>query len=253
MKKYLLTALAGAILAAACGEPSSPSGTLPVVQNARIIEELCKGDTIVVGWDPLDVPVDGYHIYFSPLEVSWDEYLSEDTTYTHIAGSTGYYYVKASEGLNYSSDNSNRVDTRTTVNLGDFELRFGAGESNGIVFGENGAVMGDASSDSFAQDIYVGEANSLIYLYSGDSNPDSFPGGSSTRMVLKGCHGNEAPEPGSSEWVDSVQVTGVNWLFLELENGHYIELVVDSVYTNGADISSFEYQSIEAVRLFNML
>jgi hypothetical protein len=255
MKKYLWAALAGVIMAAACGEPSSPSGTLPVVQNVRIIEELCKGDTIVIGWDALDVPVDGYHIYYSPLMVPWSdtEFLSEDTTYTHIAGSTGYYYVKASDGLNYSSGNSNMTDTRTSVVLGDYELRFGAGESNGIVFGENGAVIGDAASGTFAQDIYIGEANSLIYLYSGDCDPDSFPGGSSTRLVLKGYHGNEAPEPGSSEWVDSLQVTGVNWVFLELENGHYIEMIVDSVYTNGADISSYEYQSIEAVRLFNML
>lgn len=253
MRKYVLPILAAAILAAACGEPSTPSGTLPVVQNVRIIEELCKGDTIVVGWDPLEVPVDGYHIYFSPLEVSWDEYLTEDTLYTHIAGSSGYYYVKASEGLNYSSDNSNRVDTRATVNLGDFELRFGPGASNGIIFGENGAVTGDASSDSFAQDIYIGEVDNLVYLFSGDAHPDSFPGGNPTMLVLKGCHGNEAPEPSSSEWVDSVQVNGADWIFLRLENGHYLELIVDSVYTDGADISSYQYQPIESVRLFNML
>jgi hypothetical protein len=253
MKKYLFAALAAAALIAACGEPSSPSGTLPVVQNVRIIEELCKGDTVVVGWDALEVPVDGYHIYYSPLAVTWSEFLSEDTTYTHIAGSTGYYYVKASEGLDYSSDNSNEADTRATVVPGDWELRFGPDAQNGIIFGENGAVMGEASSDSFAQDIYVGEANSLIYLYSGDCNPDSFPGGSHTMLVLQGSHGDEAPEPGSSEWLDSVQVTGVNWVFLQLEDGHYLELVVDSVYTNGADISTYEYQSIEHLRLFNVL
>ena len=193
------------MLITACNEPSSPSGSLPVVQNVRIIEELSYGDTVVIGWDPLDVPVDGYHIYFSPLEITWDEFLSEDTTYMHIAGSTGFYYLKASEGLNYSSGNSNRVDTRTNLVLGDFELRFGTdADQNGIVFGENGAVLGDASDAGFEQDIYVGESGSLVYLYSGDHQPDSFPGGGHTMLVLKGCHGNKAPEPTSAEWVDSV-------------------------------------------------
>jgi len=250
---FVIAAVAAAALLAACGEPSSPSGTLPVVQNVRVIEELSHGDTVVVGWDPLDVPVDGYHIYFSPLEVSWTEFLSEDTTYTHIAGSTGYYYVKASEGLNYSSDNSNRVDTRASTILGDYELRFDTDAPNGILFGENGAVLGDAASDSFAQDLYIAEVDGLIFLYAGDHDPVTYPGGSHSRLVLKGCHGNEAPEPSSAEWVDSVQVNGVDWIFVELEDDHYLELFVDSTYTNGADIASYEYQPITGLRLFNML
>lgn len=253
MKRYLMIALAGGILLAGCGEPSSPSGTLPVVQNVTVLDAACKGDTIVLSWDALDVAVDGYHVYFSPLEVTWTEFVTADTTFTHIAGSTGFYYVKASDGLNYSSGNSNRVDTRCTYVLGDFELRFDTDANDGIIFGENAATMGDASSASFAQDIYVGTADSLIYLYSGDYDPTGHPGGNHTMMVLKGTHGNKAPEPGSADWLDMVQVTGVNWVFLMLEDGHYVELVIDSVYTSGADISVYEYQPIEGVRLFNML
>ena len=53
--------------------------------------------------------------------------------------------------------------------------------------------------------------------------------------------------------MDSVQVTDFNWVFVKLDNNYYTEVYVDSVFTNGADLLSFEYQIIEYLRLFNVL
>ncbi|MCD4702515.1 MAG: hypothetical protein K8S24_11730 [Candidatus Aegiribacteria sp.] len=53
-------------------------------------------------------------------------------------------------------------------------------------------------------------------------------------------------------WLDSVQVTDFNWVYVQMSNNHYVEFYVDSVFTNGADVLSFEYQLIDYLRLFNV-
>lgn len=251
--KYSAFALIILIVLAGCSsEPSSPSGTLPIVQNLTVNDAESKGDSVVIYWDPLDVQVDGYHIYFATTQPvgSTEEFLTEDTTYTHIANSTGFYWVKATNGINYSSANSNEAHSTTNRVFGDFALRIDG--NNGFIFGPDGGQLGMADSASFAQDIYIGAANSLIYLYCGNHDPLTYPGGNATRLAYRATHGNVAPEPGSSDWIDSVQVTQWNNVFVQLSNDHYVELTVDSVYTNGADISLYEYQKISALRLFNV-
>lgn len=252
MKYLIFTAAVLVVMAGCSDEPVSPSGTLPVVQNLTVNSAESKGDTVVLYWDALDVEIDGYHIYFATTDIgSWTELEpTEDTTYVHIAESAGYYVVKASEGLNYSSDNSNEVHTTTNRISGDFPLRVDG--SNGFIFGQNNGVLGIADSASFAQDIYIGTADSLLFFYVGNNNPGDFPGGSATRLAYKGTYGNVAPDPGSSDWIDSVQVVAWNHYFVKLTNDHYVELTVDSIYTNGADISMYEYQTISLLRLFDV-
>jgi hypothetical protein len=255
--KYVALAASVLIVMVGCSsEPSSPTGTLPVVQNLTVDETASKGDTVVLHWNPLDVEVDGYHVWWSSTSPgSWHENVTEDTTLTEIAENTRYYYVKASKGLNYSSGNSNQVDTRATQFTGalgePFAMRIDG--SNGIeIFddGEGGAT-GTADSSGFNQDFYIAEANNQLYFYSGDHNPAQYPGGRHTPL----CHtyGNVAPEPGSTDWVDSVLISDNRFYFGQLSNGYYIQFYVDTTYTNGADINAIEYQTISALRLFNVL
>ncbi|MCK5065431.1 MAG: fibronectin type III domain-containing protein, partial [Candidatus Fermentibacteraceae bacterium] len=123
--KYAALAAAVLIVMVGCStEPASPSGTLPVVQNLTVNETESKGDTVVLHWDPLDVEVDGYHVYWSSTSPgTWHENVTTDTTLTEIAESTRYYFVKASKGVDYSSDNSNEVDTQAALIIGPFDMR----------------------------------------------------------------------------------------------------------------------------------
>ena len=254
--KYVAFAASVLIVIAGCSsEPSSPSGTLPVVQNLTVDETASKGDTVVLHWDPLDVEVDGYHVYWSSTSPgTWHENVTEDTTLTEIAESTRYYYVKASKGLDYSSDNSNEVDTRATLITGPFTMRIND-LTNGMIFYDDGAGAGTGVADSsdFRQDIYIAEANNQLYFYSGDHSPAQYPGGKHTSLCPVGIYGNVAPESGSEDWADSVLISENNFYFGHLSSGYYIQLYVDSTFTNGADIGSIEYQTISALRLFNVL
>jgi len=257
MKKYLTGTIILAVAVAGCSnDPSAPSGSLPGVQNLIIDETASKGDSVVLVWDALDVTVDGYHIYYaSTLPGDWGEPgVTADTTWTHIASSTGYYEIKASKGLDYSSDFSNRVDSRAQSVILERELRADS-TTNGLIFYDDGAGWGLGCADSagFTQDIYLEIHDAKIYIYSGNHNPSQYPGGRNTKLCLRETLGNVAPEPGSSEWVDSVQVTDVNWVYVQLTNNNYVEFYVDSVFTNGADLVSFEYQLIDYLRLFNVL
>ncbi len=256
MRKYLAAAVVLAVALGGCSnDPSAPSGTLPNVQNLMIDETASKGDSVVLIWDALDVEVDGYHIYYATtVPGDWvEEGSTADTTWTHVASSTGYYELTASQGLNTSSGFSNRVDTRAEASILERELRADS-TTNGLIFYDEGAGWGLGCADSagFTQDIYIGIANSKVYIYSGNHNPSQYPGGHDTKLCMRGTHGYVAPGHGSSEWVDSVQVTDFNWIFVQLDNDHYVEFYVDSVFTNGADLLSFEYQLINNLRLFNV-
>ncbi len=257
MRKYFTTVVALAVAIAGCSnDPSAPSGTLPNVQNLDIDETASKGDSVVLVWDALEVDVTGYNIYFATtVPGSWGQPgVTADTTWTHIVTSTGFYEIKAYEGTNYSSGFSNRVDTRAESSILERELRTDS-TTNGLTFYDEGTGWGLGCADSagFNQDIYIGIANSKIYIYSGNHNPSQYPGGNDTKLCLRGTHGHVAPSHGSSDWVDSVQVTDFNWVFVQLDNDHYVEFYVDSVFTNGADLLSFEYQLIDYLRLFNVL
>ncbi len=248
----LAAALLAAVLVISCNEPSSPSGSLPPVTNLAVDFDLSRGDTVVLTWDPVEVEggVDGYHIWFSPIGVAWDEYVSADTTWSHEgATSAGSYYAKASKGLDYSSENSNEVHTTTNRVQGDYLLRVDG--SDGFRFGQGCGLMGEASADSFPQDIYIAVADSSIYIYSGDHDPENYPGGSRTLLCRQGALGNVAPEPGAGNWVDSVRVDDWMNVFGQLSNGHFVRMRIDTVYTNGFDCYMYEYQTIPALRLFD--
>ncbi len=248
--KYISLAVAVLIVVVSCSsEPASPSGTLPVVQNLRVNETASKGDTVVLHWDPLTVQVDGYHVYWSSsLPGTWHEYVVQNTTVTEIAESTRYYYVKASRGLDYSSGNSNQVDTKGTLIYGPFILTADS-LTNGILFIDDGSgvTVGMADSSEFAQDIYIAETNNQLYFFSGDHNTAQYPGGKHT--LLCPLWANIAPVPDSSIWVDSVLISSNSYYLGHLSNDHYIQFYVDSTFTNGASISYVNYQTISGLRL----
>ncbi len=258
MRKYLFLFIVLAVAIVGCSnDPSAPSGNLPNVTNLTVDETASKGDSVVLVWDPLDQDVDGYHIYYATtVPGDWGEPgLTADTTWTHIATSTGYYEVKASKGLEYSAGFSNRVNCRAEENyFAEMQLRANSA-ANGLLFDADGLgwATGIADSSEFTQDLYVDVVDNKIYLFSGDHNPALYPGGHSTKLCDQSGYGNVAPEAGSADWADSIQVTGPNWIFIQLENGDYAEFYVDSVYTDGVDLPNFEYQTINGLRLFNVL
>lgn len=255
MKKYIILSAVLAVFLGCSNEPSTPSGTLPNVQNLQIVEDASKGDTVVLTWDPLEVEVTSYNIYFATtVPGNWTQPgATLDTTWTHIASSAGYYQVQAQDGTNYSEGFSNRVDTRAEAQMSERQMRVGTAY-NGLVFYDNGTGWGLGCADSmdFAQDIYIDTVGNRLYLFSGNFDPAMYPGGNDTKLCPRGCHGRLAPEPGSLEWVDSVQITDFDWVFVQLSNDHYAELYIDSVFTDGADLLSFEYQTIDFLRLFNV-
>ncbi len=165
MKKYLAAAVVLAVAIAGCSnDPSAPSGTLPNVQNLMIDTTASRGDSVVLVWDALNVDVTGYNIHFATtVPGDWGQPgVTADTTWTHLVTSTGYYEIKAYEGTNYSSGFSNRVDSRAEAVLLERELRADS-TTNGLIFYDNGAGWGLGCADSagFAQDIYIGIANSV--------------------------------------------------------------------------------------------
>jgi len=255
MKRIIIISLVTAVaIALSCSDdPTSPTGTLPVVHNLVIIEDSCGGQDVFLSWDPVDVEdLDGYDVYYATTDPGdWGvAFSTPDTFGVHVPTQTGHYTVMARKGLDTSSDYSNEVNSLATRNYDTYQLRTDG--NSGLIFAETSATTGDASSADFAQDIYVAESGNLLYAYAGNHDPVHCPGGHATLLApVSGL--NYAPEPGSSDWVDSVQVDDWNNVFVMLEDGYYAEFqVADTVYTNGFDVDAFEYQSIMGLRLFNV-
>ena len=259
MKKVMILSILASftlITAINCtSDPGGPTGTLPVVQNLVVLEDSCRGDSVVLSWDAVDVEdLDGYDIWFARTDPGdWNPDLNTpDTTVMHVVSSTGYYQVMARKGLDTSSGYSNQVNTIAERIYSTYELRTDG--NTGLVFGEEGATTGDASSAEFAQHIYVAEKNNLLYVFSGTHDPENYPGGLSTLLAPRSGGSNVAPHPDSEDWIDSVQVSEWGHVFVMLDTDYYVEFrVADTLYTNGFDIDIYEYQTIQSLRLFNYL
>lgn len=253
----VLAVLAAIAIALSCSDdPTSPTGTLPVVQNLVIIEDSCGGQDVFLSWDAVDVlDLDGYEVWYATTDPGdWGiafNVNAPDTFGVHVPTQTGHYTVVARKGMDTSSDYSNEVNSIATRNYDTYQLRTDG--NSGLIFAETSATVGDASSENFAQDIYVAESGSLLYVYAGNHDPVHYPGGHAT-LIAPVSGSNYAPEPGSSDWVDSLIVDDWDHVFVMLEDGYYAEFqIADTVYTNGFDIDAFEYQSIHTLRLFNVL
>ncbi|MCK5037165.1 MAG: hypothetical protein KAS73_14810 [Candidatus Sabulitectum sp.] len=247
--KYLMI-LSALVLFAACSDsPESPSGTLPIVQNCRIMEDECKGDTVVVAWDAVAVEVDGYEIWFAETDPgNWVNIARvEGTTTEHIATSTGYYCVKALKGIDLSEDFSNKANDRAELHLLSDTLTVSG--INGIRFEAAQTTIGDATETDFAQDLYIAKSGDTILMYRGNTEPATYPGGSNS--LLSTASNYVAPGPGDASWMNSAAVQNGTDYFVQLENGDYAYFVVDTVATDFVVIGSTQYQSITSLRLFN--
>ena len=256
MKRIAVISIIAAVaIALSCSDdPTSPTGTLPVVHNLVIIEDSCGGQDVFVSWDAVEVEdLDGYDVYYATTDPGdWGiAFSTPDTFGVHVPTQTGHYTVMARKGLDTSSAYSNEVNSLATRNFDTYQLRIGG--NSGLIFAETAAAVGDATSADFAQDIYVAESGSLLYVYAGNHDPENYPGGHAT--LLAAVNGmNYAPAPGSAEWVDSLAVDGWDNIFVMLEDGYYAEFqIADTVFTNGFDVDAFEYQSIHGLRLFNVV
>jgi len=247
--KYMMI-LSALVLFAACSDsPESPSGTLPIVQNCRIMEDECKGDTVVVAWDAVAVEVDGYGIWFSDTDPGdWVNIARvEETTTEHIATSTGYYCVEAIKGIDSSEDFSNKADNRANMYLLSDTLTVDT--TNGIRFEAAQTTIGDAAEASFAQDLYIAKSGDTILMYRGNTEPAIYPSGSNS--LLSAASNHVAPGPGDAAWMNSAAVQNGTDYFVQLENGDFAYFMVDTVATDFVVIGSTQYQSIPSVRLFN--
>ena len=247
--KYMMV-LSALVLFAACSDsPDAPSGNLPIVQNCRIMETECKGDTVVVAWDAVTVEVDGYRVWFSDTDPGDWNIISqvEGTTTEHIATSTGYYCIDAIKGIDSSEDQSNKANNRANMYLLSDTLTVDA--ANGIRFEAAQTTTGDAAEASFAQDLYIAKSGSTILMYRGNFEPATYPGGSNS--LLSTASNYVAPGPGDASWMNSAAVQNGTDYFVQLENGDYAYFMVDTVATDFIVIGSTQYQSITSLRLFN--
>ena len=247
--KYMVC-LSVLLLIAACSDsPNSPGGTLPIVQNCRIMETECKGDTVVIAWDSLTVEVDGYRIWFSDTDPGEWNIVSqvEGTTTQHIATTTGYYCVDAIDGIDSSEDQSNKANDRAEMYLIDDTLTVGA--LNGIKFEATHTALGDAYDPDFAQDLYVEKEGDTILFYRGDFEPGTYPGG--TNSMIASATNWLAPGRGNSAWKNSAAVQDGDRFFVQLENNDFALFWVDTVYNDTVVLNSSQYQDITGLRLFN--
>lgn len=249
MKRLLSAALLLALVAGCSDSPNAPGGSLPIVQNCRILQEESRGDTVTVAWDPVGVEVDGYRVWFSTTSPgSWQIIAQvEGTTTTHIATSTGYYCVEAIKGIDSSEAQSNKANDRADMFLLDDTLSvLGV---NAIRFMPTHVELGSASDPSFHQDLYIGWEGDAILFYRGDYDTLNYPGGRSSSIAQ--ATNTLAPGPGDGAWKSVIAVQEGARYFVALEGGHYALFWVDTIFDSLVILNSSQYQAIHRLRLFN--
>lgn len=250
MMKVLFAAVFLVLVASGCSDsPSAPPGTLPVVQNCRIVTEASRGDTVTVAWDSVSVDVDGYRVWFSTTNPgNWQIIAQvEGTTALHIAASTGYYCVDAIDGINSSEDQSNKADDRAEMFALDDTLSSPA--ADGIQFLSTHVAVGYASDPSFRQDLYVKWEGDTALFCRGNYDPEGYPGGSYSHIAQ--ASNTLAPGPGDSAWQSTIAAQDGASYFVSLESGDYAMFTVDSVSFDMVLLSFSQYQTIAGLRLFN--
>lgn len=248
MKGFAAVCLLVLLVSGCSDSPSSPGGTLPVVQNCRILADASRGDTVTVAWDSVQVEVDGYRVWFSTTNPgNWQIIAQvEETSAVHIASSTGYYCVDAIEGINSSEDQSNKADDRAEAFALDDTLDI---VNNGIRFLPTHVEVGDASDSSFRQDLYVKWEGDTALFCRGNYDPESYPGGSYSHVAQ--ASNTLAPGPGDSAWQSTIAVQDGASYFVSLESGDYAMLSVDSADFDMVILGFSQYQTIAGLRLFN--
>lgn len=259
---FLLTA--AIIVLSGCGDPSSPTGTLPQVTGLQVVDSLSSGTEVYVSWN--SVPdVDGYRLYWSRYTYSWDELVNlVDTFYVDDValrdGAAGYYTVLAFKGVDTSSDyadytNSLPVWTGSDTIWSDHA----APESlDAVIFTDSLVLVGKASDSMFVQDAYCydgGWPQSPVGLYSGDLPP--FGDGSPTLMA-KGNNPAIAPDSG---YTGEIHLIEEDMLFLETAGGNFVKLYVYEILADTVAADSIVYgihfntyfQPIPGLRVFSEL
>ncbi len=249
MKRLLSAAFLVLVVSGCSDSPSAPAGTLPVVQNCRIVTGASRGDTVTVAWDSVSVDVDGYRVWFSTTNPgNWQIIAQvEETTAVHIASATGYYCVDAIDGINSSEAQSNKADDRAEMFALDDTLT--AGGADGIQFLPDHVAVGAASDPTFRQDLYVKWEGDTAIFCRGNYDPEGYPGGSYTHIAQ--ASNTLAPGPGDSAWQSTIAAQDGASYFVSLESGDYAMLSVDSVSFDTVLLSFSQYQTISGLRLFN--
>lgn len=263
MRKLVLASVSFAmVLAAGCGDPSSPTGTLPQVTGLVVVDSLCSGTNVCLRWN--SVPdVDGYRLYWSETTGSWDELVNVvDTTYvddvsTRSTGGSGYYTVLAFNGVDTSEDYSEYANT-FPVFCGSYTIwsnHAPADSMDAVIFGEEAGTLGKASDPSFVQDAYCfdgGWFQSPVGLNSGDLAP--FGDGSHVDMA-RGNNPRIAPDTG---YVDSMYLIDGDMLFIELGSENFVKMSVTAIPADTTAPDSilygiefyYWYQPIPRLRIF---
>lgn len=249
MKKMLAMVSVLALAAGCSDSPSTPGGTLPVVQNCRVVPEESRGDTVTVAWDPVEVEVDGYGVWFASTSPgTWHNIAKvEGTSMVHIATSTGYYCVEALKGLDSSEALSDKADNRAEMFFLDDTLTVYG--SDGVQFLPTHVAIGNASDPGFNQDLYIRWEGDTILFYRGNFDEENFPGGSGS--LVTSAMGTLAPGAGDPAWKSTIPAQEGARYFVALENGDYALFRVDTIFDTMVILASSQYQTIPGLRLFN--
>jgi hypothetical protein len=266
MKKLgLIVLVAGIVLMAGCAgdDPAGPSGTLADVQNLTIDETASAGQDIVLTWDAV-TEAEGYQVYYSTDQSNWSEGPDvTTTTATHTATRAYYYTVKAYDGDNYSTNNSNVVNTMPvddTVTYTIYDNYSPADKHSGFIFGtsQGGGQTGLASNTSFAQDIYawdLSKGDEDVWFLSG--NYGTYGNGHQT-YFYEPQNAGYCPVYGSGTWYgQSYELyTSDDRVFCYLYDGLYakiydLDVQQDPDSQNGTMVSfSYEIQLLDGVTVF---
>ncbi len=265
MKKALFCSVClAALVSFSCGDPSSPTGTLPQVTGLAVVDSLCGGTEVFISWNSVD-SVDGYRVYWSEATGYWDEIVNVvDTFYVDDVeardGGSGYYTVLAFRGVDTSEDYADYANTHP-IFCGSHTIwsnHAPADSLDAIIFGATAGLLGKASDTTFVQDAYCydgGWSQSPVGLYSGDHEPW---GSGSHTVMAKGNNPRIAPETGYAEEIHLIEG---DRLFLELAGGCFVKLNVEEIAMDTVSTDSTVYgitlhywhQPIEGLRVFGGL
>lgn len=253
--KYLIVPMILTFLAIlGCSDnPETPGGTLPIVQNCTILFNECKGDTVVLTWDPLTVTIDNYRVWYSATgNSSWTVVVNtEDTVTEHIALKAGYYCVDAVFENDESQDQSEVVNNIPHYFLNEDTMSFA--QVNGVLFQDTTVVFGDASDPDFHQDVILLENTAGIMAYSGDWDSVNYPGGNSCKLASVIFGECLAPEYGNSAWSDSVQLINQTGTYVQLSNGFYHHFLISKIDVSSFELVMAQLHQYTAIRLFGWI
>ena len=255
MKKILVILSLLALVTGCSDDPNTPGGTLPIVSNFQILFNDSKGDTVFMSWDPLNVDIDNYRVWYSETGNSgWTVVATpEISTAMHIAESSGSYCVDAVNGNDESEDQSEKASNHPYIYMQEDSMSFV--EYSGVIFNDSTVTFGNATNPDFNQDIIILPSTDTLYfdIYRGNLFPDTYPGGTNSFVCQSETGISIAPEPSNSAWSDSLLLADIHGCYIMRNDGFFSYILLDIIDNSKFSLISAQLSKYLGSRLFSWL